>query len=150
MDYLVEQGLRKTTQREAIVTAAMSTTEHFTAEELLDMARKIDSSVSRATVYRTLPLLVRSGLLRELDFGEETKRYDPNFIEHPTHNHLICLDCNKIIEFENLNIDLISSCVAKRLGYSPVNKTLKIEAHCDTLGRLGECPNRQPKVLASA
>ena len=95
--YLAGKGLRKTTQRDAIIEAAFSTKDHFNAEELLVMAKRIDSSVSRATVYRTLPLLVESGLLRELDLGGETKVYDPNFLEHPTHNHLVCVDCKKII-----------------------------------------------------
>ena len=70
------------------------------------MARRIEKSVSRATVYRTLPLLVKSGLLHELDLGSDTKIYDPNFVEHPTHNHLICVDCDRIIEFEDTNMEL--------------------------------------------
>ena len=80
---LEQKGLRKTAQRDAIIEAAFSTTEHFTADELLGMARKIEPSVSRATVYRTLPLLVSTGLLKEMDFGEDYKFYDPNYIEHP-------------------------------------------------------------------
>lgn len=143
MEFLLDQGLRRTSQREAIVKAAMSTTEHFTAEELLSMARKIERSVSRATVYRTLPLLVESGLLRELDLGGEMKRYDPNFIEHPTHNHLICLDCEKIFEFEDANIELLENCVSRRLGFSPANKSLKIEAKCDELALRGTCRKRR-------
>ena len=99
-DYLDEKGLRKTTQRDAIIEAAFSTTEHYTADDLLGMAKKVDASVSRATVYRTLPLLVESGLLREMDFGRDQKFYDPNYVDHPNHNHLICLDCGKIVEFE--------------------------------------------------
>jgi len=62
--------------------------DHYTAEELLLMARKVDRSVSRATVYRTLPLLVECGVLKEMDFGKDYKFYDPNYIEHPHHNHL--------------------------------------------------------------
>ena len=68
--HLAGKGLRKTSQRDAIIEAAFGTNEHYTAEELLVMARGIDRSVSRATVYRTLPILVESGLLRELDLGE--------------------------------------------------------------------------------
>jgi Fur family ferric uptake transcriptional regulator len=144
MEFLLDQGLRRTSQREAIVKAAMSTTDHFTAEDLLTMARKIERSVSRATVYRTLPLLVESGLLRELDLGGEMKRYDPNFIEHPTHNHLICLDCDKIFEFEDPNIELLENCVSRRLGFSPAVKSLKIEAKCDELALRGTCRKRRP------
>jgi len=69
-EFLQNKGLRKTSQRDAIIDAAFTTKEHYTAEDLLAMARKLDRSVSRATVYRTLPLLVESGMLKEMDFGK--------------------------------------------------------------------------------
>ncbi|MEO8206084.1 MAG: transcriptional repressor [Chthoniobacterales bacterium] len=131
--------MRRTPQRDAIIEAAFTTREHYSAEELLEMARKVDRSVSRATVYRTLPLLVESGLLRELDLGRDFKVYDPNFVDHPTHNHLICVDCNKIIEFEDMNMELLENCITRRLGFSPATKTLRIEANCDELKLTGVC-----------
>ena len=106
-EFLAGKGLRKTSQRDAIIEAAFSTDRHYTADELLDMARGIERTVSRATVYRTLPILVESGLLRELDLGQGRKVYDPNFVGHPHHNHLICLDCQNILEFEDLNMELL-------------------------------------------
>jgi Fur family ferric uptake transcriptional regulator len=138
-EYLAGKGLRKTAQRDAIIEAAFSTKEHFNAEDLLVLAKSKDSSVSRATVYRTLPLLVESGLLRELELGGDTKIYDPNFLENPTHNHLICVDCKKIIEFEDPNMELLENCITRRLGFSPANKMVKIEAHCDELKMHGTC-----------
>ncbi len=138
-EYLVEHGLRRTAQREAIIDAVLATKEHFHAEELLAMARQIDSSVSRATVYRTLPLLVKCGLLRELDLGKDVMYYDPNFVDHPTHNHLICIDCDKIIEFEDPNMELLENCITRRLGFSPANKIVRIEGHCDELKMHGAC-----------
>jgi len=143
--FFAEKGLRRTAQRAAIISAAFGTEKHFTAEELLVMARKIDPSVSRATVYRTLPLLVESGYLRELDLMGDMKVYDPNFVEHPTHNHLICVDCEKIIEFEDPNMELLENCITRRLGFSPANKTVKIEATCDQLKLKGHCKNRERK-----
>lgn len=142
-DFIELKGLRKTAQRDAIVKAAFSTTEHYTAEELLAMARKIEPSVSRATVYRTLPLLVDCGVLKEMDFGKEFKYYDPNYNEHPFHNHLICVDCDKIVEFEDINIDTLENCISKRLGFSPARKIVRIEAKCDELKRLGACKNKE-------
>ncbi len=138
-EFLSSRGLRRTSQREAIIEAAFGTRDHFNAEELLKRAQAIDRSVSRATVYRTLPLLVQSGLLRELELGTGTKVYDPNFIERPTHKHLVCLDCSKIIEFEDTNIELLENCVTRRLGFSPTNKMARIEGHCDTLRQRGQC-----------
>ena len=145
--FLTGKGLRRTVQREAIIDAAFGTNEHFTAEELLVMAKRIEKSVSRATVYRTLPLLVESGLLHEIDLGSDTKIYDPNFVEHPTHNHLICIDCDRIIEFEDVNMELLENCITRRLGFSPTNKAVTIEGHCDELKLKGTCRNqKRPKL----
>lgn len=142
-EFLASKGLRKTSQRDAIIEAAFSTTEHYTAEDLLAMSRKLEPSVSRATVYRTLPLLVESGLLREMDFGKDYKFYDPNYIDHPSHNHLICVDCNKIVEFEDRNIETLENCITKRLGFSPSNKIVRIEATCDELKAKGVCSSKK-------
>jgi Fur family ferric uptake transcriptional regulator len=142
-EFIEQKGLRKTAQRDAIIEAAFSTTEHFTAESLLTMARKLEPSVSRATIYRTLPLLVSSGLLKEMDFGEDYKFYDPNYAEHPSHNHLICVDCHEIVEFEDRNMETLENCISKRLGFSPSNKVVRIEATCDELHRSGECQRRK-------
>ncbi len=141
-EFIAAKGLRHTAQRDAIVEAAFSTTEHYTAEDLLAMARKIETSVSRATVYRTLPLLVESGLLKEMDFGKEHKFYDPNFIDHPHHNHLICVDCDRIVEFEDERIDRLEENIVHRLGFSSASKMIRIEARCDQLKTSGACKNR--------
>lgn len=145
-EFLQKSGLRRTVQRDAIIEAAFSHTDHYSAEELLTRARTIEASVSRATVYRTLPLLVESGLLRELDLGKEHMFYDPNYIDHPRHSHLICVDCNRILEFEDCNIDILENCITKRLGFSPKTKTTRIEASCDELKRSGACQHRSAVV----
>ena len=142
--FLEQRGLRKTSQRDAIIEAAFGTTEHYTADDLLVMAKKLDASVSRATVYRTLPLLTESGLLREMDFGRDHKFYDPNYVDHPNHNHLICLDCGKIVEFEDVHIDTLETCISKRLGFEPVGKLIRIEASCEEFRRNnGQCAKRK-------
>jgi Fur family ferric uptake transcriptional regulator len=147
-EFLESKGHRKTTQRDAIIEAAFSTKEHYTADDLLVMAKKVDPSVSRATVYRTLPLLVESGMLREMDFGRDHKFYDPNYVEHPNHNHLICLDCAKIIEFEDVHIDTLEICISKRLGFTPMAKVVRIEAHCDEFKASGTCRRREAAAVA--
>ncbi len=141
--FLDSKGLRRTKPREVILEAAFATTEHFTAEELLDMARKIDRTVSRATVYRTLTLLVESGLLREIDLGRDQTYYDPNFLEKPQHNHLICTDCDKVVEFEDDNIAVLEDCITRRLGFKPTMKSIRIEASCEELARKGVCASRK-------
>ena len=140
--FIERKGLRKTVQREAIIQAAFRTTDHYTAEELIVMARAIDPSVSRATVYRTLPLLVESGYLKEIDLGKEHKTYDPNFANQPHHNHLICVDCHKVVEFEDTHIETLEDCISKRLGFTPKAKMIRIEATCDQFQRFGKCGHK--------
>jgi len=141
-DYIERKGLRKTVQREAIIQAAFSTAEHYTADELIEMARRIEPTVSRATVYRTLPLLVESGQLKEIDLGKDHKTYDPNFVNRPHHNHLICVDCQKVVEFEDHYMETLEDCISKRLGYTPATKSVRIEATCDKLKKFGTCQNK--------
>jgi len=140
--FIGKNGLRKTVQRDAIIEAAFGTTNHYSADDLLAMAKRIEPSVSRATVYRTLPLLVESGLLKEVDFGKDQKFYDPNFVNRPNHHHLVCVDCQKIVEFEDQHIETLEDCISKRLGFSPAAKMVRIEARCDHFKEHGECKNR--------
>jgi Fur family ferric uptake transcriptional regulator len=138
-DFLVQNSLRLTAQRKAIIESAFSTRQHFTAEQLLEWSRRRDKSVSRATVYRTLPLLTESGLVREMDFGKDHKFYDPNYAEHPHHNHIICQDCDKIVEFDSDKIEKIETEISHRLGFSVKTHRLQITAACEELKKLGAC-----------
>lgn len=142
-NFLASKGLRQTKQREVVIEAAFATDEHISADDLIERVRKIDRSVSRATVYRTLALLVESALLREIDLGRDQTYYDPNFLEKPQHNHLICMDCDRVVEFEDEHIALLEDCITRRLGFSPATKSIRIEANCDELARLGKCKNRK-------
>ena len=139
MDFLAQKNLRLTAQRQAIIDTAFSTRQHFTAEQLLAWSRRRDKSVSRATVYRTLPLLTESGLVREMDFGKDYKFYDPNYAEHPHHNHIICQDCEKIVEFDSPKIERLETEISQRLGFSVKTHRLQITASCEELKKLGAC-----------
>lgn len=139
IDFLAHKNLRLTAQRRAIIDTAFNTRQHFTAEQLLAWSQRRDKSVSRATVYRTLPLLTESGLLREMDFGKDRKIYDPNYAEHPHHNHIICQDCDKIVEFESPKIERLENEISRRLGFSVRSHRLQITANCEELRRLGTC-----------
>src|SRR5215468_5168690 len=142
LDFLARKNLRITAQREVIIDTAFSTDQHFTAEQLLEWSRRKDKSVSRATVYRTLPLLTESGLVREMDFGKDYKFYDPNYAEHPHHNHIICVDCEKIVEFESDKIEKIESEISHRLGFAVKTHRLQITASCEDLKNLGACTKK--------
>ena len=138
-NHLAAKGLRRTRQREVIVDTVFASDEHFNAEELLDRVRAVDRTVSRATVYRTLSLMVECGLLRHVDLGRDQTYYDPNFLDKPQHNHLICLDCDRVVEFEDEHIALLNDCITRRLGFRPQMQSMRIEAHCDELARNGVC-----------
>ncbi|HVR35345.1 MAG TPA: Fur family transcriptional regulator [Methylomirabilota bacterium] len=137
--FLDQKHLRITAQRQAIIDAVFNTDQHFTAEQLLDWSRQRDQSVSRATVYRTLPLLTESGLVREMDFGKDYKFYDPNYADHPNHNHIICMDCEKIVEFESDKIAKLEDEISHRLGFSVKSQRLEISGNCEELKKLGAC-----------
>src|SRR6059036_3052072 len=142
MGFLENKKLRLTAQRQAIIDTVFSTDEHFTAEQLLAWSRERDRSVSRATVYRTLPLLTESGLVREMDFGKDYKFYDPNYADHPNHSHIICQDCDKIVEFESDKIEKLENEISHKLGFELKTQRLQITARCEELKKLGACKKK--------
>ena len=139
LDFLAGKRLRLTSQRRTIIDTAFSTSQHFTAEQLLAWSQRRDKSVSRATVYRTLPLLTESGLVREMDFGKDYKFYDPNYARHPYHNHIICQDCDKIVEFESEKLQRLENEISQRLGFDAQSYRLQISARCEELKSRGTC-----------
>jgi Fur family ferric uptake transcriptional regulator len=140
-EFIRRKGLRRTVQREQIVAEVFSRDEHFTADELFDRVRKVQGETSRATVYRTLGLLVEADLLRQIDLGDNQVTYDPNFLDKPSHNHLVCNDCGRVVEFEDENVDIQMDCVTRRLGFRALRRSVKIEASCEQLRLKGRCPN---------
>ena len=142
IDFLGQRNLRLTSQRQAIIESVFSTDEHFTAEQLLEWSRRRDKSVSRATVYRTLPLLTESGLVREMDFGKDYKFYDPNYADHPNHSHIICQDCDRIVEFESDKIEKIENEISHQLGFSVKTHRLQITGTCEEFKKLGACKKK--------
>ena len=139
--FLSKKGLRVTNQRLAIFDAAFSQTDHFTAEQLLDYARTLDDSVSRATVYRTLPIMTESALLREVDIGSGEKFYTPNQTGGTTQvAQVVCLDCDRIFEISAPFMEWYGSTVSSKLGLTPVSQRLQVSAHCNQFLQTGTCP----------
>jgi Fur family transcriptional regulator, ferric uptake regulator len=140
--YLGAKGLRVTHQRLAIFEAAFARTEHFTAEELLTHARAIDDSVSRATVYRTLPIMTESALLREVDIGKNLKYYLPQSPDNTQVAQVICVDCDKIFEINAPFMEWYGNSVSSKLNLTPVSQRLQVTAQCNALRDHGTCPHR--------
>ena len=131
-DYLAEQGLKFTRQRQAIAEAFLTTETHPSLMEILELARKKHKSVGYATVYRTMKLMTDCGLATEHRFGEgDYARYEPNIAgEH--HDHLICIACGKIVEFENEQIEEIQDQVALDFGFKVAWHRHEIYGYCSS------------------
>lgn len=126
--FLSTKGLRVTHQRVAIFQVAFYSDDHYTAEELLAQARILDKSVSRATVYRTLPILTESGLIKEVDIGKDYKFYMSNRNATTFKAQVICVDTDKIIEVDAPFMEWYGKAVTERLGMQVVSQRLQIEA----------------------
>jgi Fur family ferric uptake transcriptional regulator len=140
--YLAEQGLRVTNQRLAIFDAALAQKEHFTAEQLLVHAKGLDDSVSRATVYRTLPLMTGCHALREVDIGSGEKFYLRVTDGNNQVAQVVCVDCDKIFEISAPFMEWYGSTVSLKLGLKPISQRLQVSAHCIAYRSNGRCPNR--------
>lgn len=127
--FLRGRTLRMTSQRRAILELAWGTHEHFTAEDMYAWARADDASVSRATVYRTLGLLVEGGFLATLDRGHGQTLYE-HILGHRHHDHMVCLECGKIIEFLSEEIERLQEEIAVRHQFNITQHTLRLEGRC--------------------
>jgi Fur family ferric uptake transcriptional regulator len=139
-EFLNSKGLRVTNQRMAIFDAAYGMQDHFTAEDLLEKARAVDSSVSRATVYRALPILTESNLIREVDVGRDYKFYTANRDTRAFQAQVICVDCEKIFEIDAPFMEWYGQTVASKLGLEVVDQRLQVSARCLGL-KDGSCVN---------
>jgi Fur family ferric uptake transcriptional regulator len=112
-EYLAKEQLNTTTQRELIVDLFLKSHDHVSIDELLAKVRRKNPRIGYATVYRTLRLLVDSGLASPRHFDEGQTRYEPAGAHH---DHLICVKCSLILEFENDEIEKLQDEMARRLG----------------------------------
>jgi Fur family ferric uptake transcriptional regulator len=135
-DYLKSRGLRFTGQRRAVADRVFSVHTHFTVEGLYETLRSTHP-ISRATIYRTLGLLVESGLVAEYDFGRGSGYYE-HVLGHKAHNHFICTVCGKIEEFGDRDIQKIVERIARRRSFDPEKHTLYVYGICRSCQRKRE------------
>ena len=128
-DYLATQGLRLTKQRQAIAEVFFGSDAHLSLPELLDLARSRHASVGYATVYRTMKILAESGLATEHKFAEGNVRYEPS-IEGEHHDHMICVTCGRIVEYEDERIERLQDELARQHGFRVVSHRHEIYAEC--------------------
>ena len=128
--YLREQGLPVTHQREAVAEVVFGSGEHLSVDEIEHVLRSEGHRIGKATIYRALDLLVRSKLVAELDFGEGFKRYEHRLSAQPIHEHLICLNCAAVIEFQSAEVHRIEASVSAQHGFRPTRHKLEIYGLC--------------------
>ncbi|MFW5876999.1 MAG: Fur family transcriptional regulator [Myxococcota bacterium] len=110
------RGLRSTAQRRLVTDVFFRSDGHLSIEDVLERVRRKDPKVGYATVYRTLKLLKESGLAYERHFGDGVSRYEvAHADEH--HDHLICMECGKIVEFEDDRIEHLQDELARSHGF---------------------------------
>ncbi len=129
-DYLRRRGLRSTAQRRLVTEVFFETEGHVTVEELLQRVRARDPRIGHATIYRTLKLLKDSGLAHERRFGDGVTRYELAH-EDDHHDHLICLDCGRIVEFEDEAIERAQERVAERHGFELLLHRHELYGRCE-------------------
>jgi len=127
--YLREHALPVTTQREQVAEAVLDAGGHLSVEDIEQRLRERGLHIGKATVYRTLDILARSGLITERDFGEGFRRYE-RVPGHPHHEHLICTRCGKVIEFTNERLERLKALVAEEYGFQHHHHRLDIYGVC--------------------
>jgi len=127
--YLADCNLPATQQRLAVAEVVFFAAEHLSAEEVARLVAKRGVAVGTATIYRTLDLLVRAGLVKEHDFGEGFRRYEP-LAPGQAHEHCICSSCGKVKEFSNDRLERMIALLAEEAEFRPHHHRLEVYGLC--------------------
>lgn len=143
-EFLEIRGEKLTEPRRVLVQHIFGAHKHFDADELVRDVHDVGHAISRATVYRTLRLLVEAGLLRELRLTNRTV-YDYDY-GYPNHDHLHCTECNRVIEFRNEEILKIRDAICRNHGFRPSNHRFVIEGVCPACSK-ARSPRRRLDLI---
>lgn len=132
--FLADQGLKSTRQRELVLDEFLRDGSHLSTEDLYLRLRKKHPKIGYATVYRTLRLFAECGIAQSRHFGDGQTRYESVDVD-AHHDHLICLDCGKIIEFEDPRIEELQEQVATSHGFMIQHHRLELYGHCRDCNR---------------
>jgi Fur family transcriptional regulator, ferric uptake regulator len=128
--YLRQHGLPVTLQREVVADVVFSSTRHLSVEEIEAELKQRGERIGKATIYRTMEILVRSGLVVDHDFGDGFKRYEHLFGQQRGHQHLVCTNCRNVVEFRRPEIQRIQDEVARAFGFLPARHKLEVYGLC--------------------
>jgi Fur family ferric uptake transcriptional regulator len=149
--HIEQAGLKHSRPRDAVVEAFLSCKGHISADELTAAVRRTAPRIGSTTVYRALKLLVDSGVAAMHQFGDGLARYE-RVLDDTHHDHLICVQCGTIVEFENPEIEELQAEVARRLGFEVTGHRLEITGRCSACARkdhLSASTPRRPVALRS-
>ncbi len=127
--FMKQKGFKSTRQRDIIASEFFKCEDHITAEDLYKIVNKRHKEIGSTTVYRTLKLLAVSGLATSRVFADQLTRYEP-VSEDEHHDHLICLDCGSIIEFEDPKLERLQERIASDFGFSIVDHKVEFYGYC--------------------
>src|SRR6188474_1112596 len=127
---LKPEGGKRSSKREQIVNVFLRQEGHLSADDLVDIIRREDQRISRATVYRTLQWMVDAGIARKVDFGEGRFRFEHSY-RQPRHFHLICKSCHRSFEFLSSAIEALVEEVATARGFTPSQSVVQIYGTCE-------------------
>ena len=128
-EYLRHRGLKYTPERHTLLQEVLSNPEHFEAEQLLISLRQAGKRVAKATIYRTLPLLVECGIINQVQFGDSMARYEHTFGQDP-HDHMVCRRCRRIIEFDSSEVLRLREELSRRFKFEPISHRFQIAGIC--------------------
>jgi Fur family ferric uptake transcriptional regulator len=129
-DFMRSRGFKLTGSRRKVIGKLLSVKGHVGAEELIELLRRARTPVSKATVYRTLALVSQSGLVDGHEFDGTRRVYEP-MVGRAHHDHMYCIACGKVIEFEEEAIERLQERVVKRHRFTPVYHSHKIFGYCE-------------------
>ena len=129
-DFIRDKGLKSTRQREMILEEFLKSGSHLSTEELYLKLRRKHPNIGYATVHRTLKLFAECGIAEQRHFGDGQARFEVStHDEH--HDHLICISCGKIVEFEDPRIEQLQDETAAKHGFSIERHRLELYGRCD-------------------
>jgi Fur family ferric uptake transcriptional regulator len=129
-----EKGLKATKPREEILNIFLNSPGHKSLAQIYAQVAKINPKIGYTTVYRTLKLLTRLGLAAQRKFGDGETRYEPAS-EGRHHDHLICLNCGKIIEFEDQTLETLQNRIAQRHRFKTSHHRMELYGRCEDCNR---------------
>ncbi len=127
--FLKSKGLKFTPERRAILEGVFSFHKHFDVDQLYDKLQGQGEHISRASIYRTIPLLIKSGLIAESLRCQGRVSYERIF-GHEHHDHMLCIKCGKVAEFRNEKIEELQREVCKEYGFMALEHRLGIRGYC--------------------